>query len=123
MTPSNEKADGGGAVEAKAIAAVTLVRQLNQAAWAAGNADAEDSWKRQERTAAEQDRLLLATLSAVDQLYTDAESALKLQADRIAELEGALKATHDYLKPRVQGTGGAGDALLPKLRAALSKTA
>ncbi len=73
MTPSNEKAAGGGAVELQTVAF-----------------EAGDELYRYEDGIPFR---LLPPAGEVAQLVrrTDAESALKLQAQRIAELEGALR--------------------------------
>jgi hypothetical protein len=86
----------GAVIEDRATEAKVLVRQLNQAAWASGNADADDSWKRQERTAATQDRLLNESLAAIDQVCAD---ATRLLAEKDAELQ-RLREALDFIRSR-----------------------
>ena len=84
MTPSNEKAAGGGAVERKLFEKTLRARGYcyfdgklmglsGDQVWEYMSAGTEHAWKGWQAS------------------RTDAESALKLQADRIAELEGALE--------------------------------
>ena len=85
MTPSNEKAAGGGAVE-------RIRRAL-------------ETWEGYEGA--------VFTQADVLELLDSTESALKLQADRIAELEGALE--------RIWQSSNA-SWIRREARAALSKT-
>ncbi len=126
MTPSNEKAAGGGAVETVAWLCEPIPEgwgyrsempdwQLAATAKYVAENPNNPYWK--------------PTESLVRR--TDAESALKLQADRIAELEGALDVarrvlvavTDEEWVPVNSSIAGATGVAVDAIDAALSKTA
>jgi len=67
---TNPTTPPAGAVEALKLAeeAKTLVRQLQDAAWTAGNEDAGDAWTRQDKAADRQRKLESATFNWIDKL-------------------------------------------------------
>ncbi len=131
MTPSNEKAAGGGAVELPPLPKSTACLWVtdNPAHCSllrpAPNVVNAFPWPADSKPEADRDYwrakgFWQEPLFTAAQMDDHAESALKLQADRIAELEGALEALR-----RSHGVDGHSltVAQLLTIDAALSKTA